>query len=101
MAVDYLLQKTMGKNLSSKYGQKLDTTKKLVIDALITISKRVIQKPAAGDLVGNQIAENFTKATSKSTPEDPIKSMTVQKPPQTSIPEEIYIPPKKQQQIID
>ena len=92
----------MGKSLSNKYGQKLGTTKKLVTDALKTISKRVIHKTAdsASHLVGNQIAEIFTKAASNSTPENPIKSMTMQLPP-TSIPEEICIPPKKQQQITD
>ena len=92
----------MGKSLSNKYGQKLDATKKLVTDALKTISKRVIHKTAdsAGHLVGNQITEIFTNAASNSTPESSIKSMTVQLPP-TSIPEEIYTPPKKQQQITD
>ena len=48
--------KSIGKNLSSKYGQKLvDRAKKSTTDALKTASKRKIQKTAeaTGDLVGN------------------------------------------------
>ena len=40
-----LLQKNIGKNLSSKYVQKLlDSTKNSTIDAIKTASKRAIQK---------------------------------------------------------
>ena len=54
----------MGKNLSSKYGQKLlDTTKELATDALKTVSKNTIQKTSetTGDLVGNKSAEKMIK----------------------------------------
>ena len=56
-------------NMDSKYGQKLlDTTKNLAIHALKTVLKRLIQEvaEATGDLVGNKIAGNITKAASKS-----------------------------------
>ena len=52
--------KNMGKNLSSKYGQKLvDSAQKSTTDAIKTTSIRAIQKPAetAGDLIGNKIAD--------------------------------------------
>ena len=39
--------KTMGKNLSNKYGQKLlDSAKQSIADAIKTASKRAIQKTA-------------------------------------------------------
>ena len=60
--------KYMGKNLSSKYGQKLlDTTKKPGTDALKTASKRVLRKTTetTGDLVGNKTADKITSATSQ------------------------------------
>ena len=55
--------KNIGRNLSSKYGQKLvDTAKKSATDALKTASKRAIQKTAeaTGDLVGKKIADKIT-----------------------------------------
>ena len=56
--------KNIGKNLSNnKYGQKLlDSAKKSTTDAIKTASKRAIQKraKAAGDLVGNKIADKIS-----------------------------------------
>ena len=63
--------KNMGKSLSNKYAatsatnvaQKLlDSAKKSTTDARRTASKRVIQKiaEAAGDLIGNKIADKIT-----------------------------------------
>ena len=55
-----LLQKNIGKNLSTKYGQKLlNSAKKSAIDAIKTDSKKAIQKTAeaTGDLIGNKIAD--------------------------------------------
>ena len=55
--------KNIGRNLSSKYGQKLvDTAKKSATDTLKTASKRAIQKTAeaTGDLVGKKIADKIT-----------------------------------------
>ena len=54
----------MSTHLSNMYSQKLlDSTKKYATDALKTASKRAIQKTAeaAGDLIGNKIADKITK----------------------------------------
>ena len=53
----------IGKNVSSKYGQKLlDHAKESATDALKASSKRVIQKPAEanGDLFGNKTVVEIT-----------------------------------------
>ena len=52
--------KNMGKNLSNK--QLLDTAKKSTTDTIKTTSKRPIQKTAeaAGDLLGNKIADKIS-----------------------------------------
>ena len=60
--------KSMGKNLSNKYGQKrLDSAKKSTRDAIKTASKRAIQKIAetTGDLIGNKIADKITSFSKK------------------------------------
>ena len=61
--------KNSGKNLSSKYGQKLiDTAKKSTADGIKTASKRAIQKieEASGNLIGNKIADKRTSVAKKS-----------------------------------
>ena len=60
--------KNSGKNLSSKYGQKLDTAKKSTTDEIKTASKRAIQKieEASGDLISNKIADKRTSVAKKS-----------------------------------
>ena len=67
------LAKNMGKKLSNKYGQKLDTAKKSTMDAIKTASKRAIQKTteATSDLVGNKIANKITSVSKKSVKELP------------------------------
>ena len=58
--------KNIGKNLSNKYGLKLlDSAKKSTTDAIKTASKRAIQKTAeaAGDLIGNKIADRITSVS--------------------------------------
>ena len=53
----------MGTHLSNKYENKLfDTIKKSTTDAIITASKKAIQKTAeaTGDLIGNKIADKIT-----------------------------------------
>ena len=60
----------MGKNLSNKYSQKsLDSAKKSTKHAIITASKRVIQKTADAtwDLIDNKIADKITNASKKSS----------------------------------
>ena len=54
--------KNMGKNLSNKYGQKLlDSTKKSTTDAIITASKRAIQKTAEATGVSKKPAKQLYK----------------------------------------
>ena len=62
--------KNMGKNLSSKYGQKLlDSAKKSTTDAIKTASKRAIQKTAetSGDLIGNKSDDIIISVSKKSS----------------------------------
>ena len=77
---------SFGRKIGNKYGKKImNTAAKTGIDAAKTGSKRVFQKTAeaAGDLIGNKIADKIT---------------SIGKPKEI---EEIYIPPEKRQQIID
>ena len=69
----------------------MDTATKTGIDAAKTASKRVVQKTAeaAGDLIGNKIADKIT-SISKLKEREKAKEV-----------EEIYIPSEKRQQIID
>ena len=62
----------MGKNLRSKYSQKLpDSAKKSTTDAMKTASKRAIQKTAeaTGNFIGNKIADEITSALKRSSVE--------------------------------
>ena len=61
--------KSISKNLSGKYRQKfLDHVTQFETDVLKTVSKRAIPKTAeaAGDLIGNKVADRFTKASKTS-----------------------------------
>ena len=68
----------------------MHTAAKTGIDAAKTISKRIVQKTAeaTGGLIGSKIADKIT-------------SIGKSKEKETKNTEEIYIPPKKCQQIID
>ena len=68
----------------------MDTATKTGIDAAKIASKRVVQKSseATGGLIGSKIADKIT-------------SIGKSKEKETKNTEEIYIPPKKCQQIID
>ena len=58
--------KYMGKSLSNKYGQKLDSAKKSTTDAIKTASKRAMATAeATGELIGNKIADKITSASKK------------------------------------
>ena len=60
--------KSMVKNWSNKYGQKLlDSAKTSTADAIKTGSKRAIQKTAeaTGDFIGNKIADKITSVSKK------------------------------------
>ena len=64
--------KNIGKDVSSKYSQKLvDTGKKSATDATKTASKRAIQKTAeaTGDFIGKKIADKITSVSKKSLKE--------------------------------
>ena len=85
---------SFGRKIGNKYGKKImNTAAKTGIDAAKTGSKRVFQKTAeaAGDLIGNKIAD---KITSIGQP----KEKETNKHKKT---EEIYIPLEERQQVID
>ena len=83
---------SFARTFGNKHGKQLmDTATKTGIDAAKTASKRVVQKTAeaAGDLIGNSIADKIT-SIGKPKEKEKIKEI-----------EEIYIPPEKRPQIID
>ena len=82
---------SFARKFGDKYGKKLiNTATKTGINAEKTFLERVVQKTAeaAGDLIGNKIADKIT-------------SIGKPKEKETKEIEEIYIPPEKRQQIID
>ena len=94
--------KSMGKNLSNKYGQKLlDSAKKLTTDAIKTASERAIQKAAeaSGDLIGYRIADKITSVSKKSSAELQSKNDDANNEIEAS--KKRYISPEERQQIID
>ena len=74
--------KTMGKNVSNKYSQSID-------------SKRAIQKAAeaSGDLIGIKFADKTAKKSSK--------ELHLKNENKLEIPKERYISTEKRQKIID
>ena len=71
----------------------IDTATKTEADAAKTASKRVVKETAVatGDLIGNKIAGKFTSlGKTKSDGKEKVKEE-----------QEIYIPPEKNQQVID
>ena len=95
--------KTIGKNLSGKYSQKLlDSAKKCTTDAIKTTSKRAIQKTAeaTGDLIGNKIPDiiTFIKLHSKKSSKELHSNEANSK---IKIPKERYIYLEERQQPID
>ena len=95
--------KSMGKNLSNKYGQKLlNSAKKSTTDAIKTASKRVIQKTAeaTGDLIGNKIAEKIT-SVSKPNNSNNNNNNNNNKDVELTTHKKRYISPEERQQIIN
>ena len=91
--------KNIGKNISSKYSQKLvDSAKKSLTDTIKTASKRAIQKAAeaTGDLIGNKSAHNITIVSREFHSKELSSNESNNK-----IPKERYISPEERQQIID
>ena len=87
---------SFAKNISNKYSKKLlDSAKKSTADAIITVSKKSVQKTAeaTGDLIGNKVAYKIT-STSQSSKE-------LQSQNELKIPKERYLSPYEGQQIID
>ena len=72
----------------------MDTAKKQGTNFAKTAVKKIVQKSteAAGDLIGNKIADKITPLG---------KSKNKEKENEINEPEEITIPPEKRQQIID
>ena len=76
--------KNIGKNLSSKYSQKLlNSAKKSTTDTIKTASKRAIQKSAkaTGDLICNKTADRVTRkgpGTLPSKMQDKCKNLILQ-----------------------
>ena len=86
---------SFARKFGDKYGKKLmDTATKTGIDASKTASKRAVQKTAeaTGDLIGNKIADKIASLD---------ESENKKKKDETIEVEEIFIPAKKRQQIID
>ena len=91
--------KSIGKNLSGRYGQKpLDSAKRSTADAIKTAWKRAIQKTAeaTGDLIGNKIANKIASVSKKYK-----KPQNNKKNDESELPKQRYISPQKRQLIID
>ena len=89
--------KNIGKNISSKYSQKLvDSAKKSGTDGRKTTSKRAIQKSAevTGDLIGSKIVDKITSTSNK------FKDLHSSEA-NNEIPKERHISPQERQQVID
>ena len=83
---------SFARKFGDKYGKKiLDTATKTGIDAAKTAFKRLVQETAeaAGDLIGNKIADKITSICKLEEKEKANKA------------EEVYIPTEKRKQIID
>ena len=96
-----LFAKNMGKNLSNKYGQKfLDSGNKSTTNVIKIASKRAIQKTAeaAGDLIGNKIADEITSVSKKSAKE--LQNNETEIGVERASPKKRYISPEERQQII-
>ena len=94
--------KTIDKNLSNKYGQKLlDSPKTSTTDAIKTTSKRAIQKTAEaiGDLIDDKNADKIRSVSKKSTKELPKDETEVDVERATT--KKRYTSPEERQQIID
>ena len=95
--------KNIGKNISSRYSQKLvDSAKMSATNTIKTASKRAIQKAAEakGDFIGHKIADKITRVSKKCPRELHSKELSSNEA-NNEIPRERYIPPQERQQIID
>ena len=91
--------KSMGKNLSNKYGQKLlNSAKKSTTDAIKTVAKREIQETAeaTGDMIGNKIAGKITSVSKEPNNNNNNNNEDVD----ITAHKKRYISPEERQQII-
>ena len=96
-----MMSKNIDKNVSDKYSPKfLDNAKQSATGAFKTASKRVIQRTAEAtdDLLGNKIAESFTKI-SKNLQQNNSEAVTNEH--DKEIPKERYMSPEERQKTID
>ena len=96
--------KNRGKNVSSKYDQKvLDRAKKSTADAIKIVSKKAIQKTAeaTGDLIGNEIADKITDISKNFLMELHSKKLQNNEAnDEIEIPKERYISQKKYSKLL-
>ena len=88
-----------GTIFNNKYGKKsTDTAIKTAKDFATISGKKIVHKSAeaAGDLIGNKIADKITAKPSKKSHNEEIQSNEVN----NEIPKERYIFPKERQKII-
>ena len=96
--------KSMGKNLSNKYNQKLlDSAKKSIKDALKTASKRAIQKTTepTGDLIGHKITDKITSVSKKKSTKELHNNDETEEDAEIITHKKRYISPEERQKIID
>ena len=91
--------KSIGKNLSKKYSQKIiDTARKSTTYAIKTASKIAIKKTAeaTGDLIDNKIADKITSISKKPTTELHSKQLPKEEDVElTTHKKKIHIPKRK------
>ena len=95
--------KSMVKNWSNKYGQKLlDSAKTSTADAIKTGSKRAIQKTAeaTGDFIGNKIADKITSVSKKKSIKE-LPNEETEEDTEITTHKKRYISPEERQQILD
>ena len=95
--------KNIGKSLSNKYGQELDSAKKSTTDVIKTASKRAIQKTAeaTGDLIGNEIADKIINVSKKKPTKELPNDETKEEDVEIATSKKRYISPEVRKQIIE
>ena len=102
MDFDFLLKILAKIIVVSTVKSLLTVQKNSVTDAIKTDSKGAIQKnaEAAGDLIGNEIADKMTSVSTECHSKKSPKELNSHKA-NNEIPKQRYISPKERQQIID
>ena len=95
--------KNIGKSLSNKYGQELDSAKKSTTDVIKTASKRAIQKTAeaTGDLIGNEIADKIINVSKKKPTKELPNDETKEEDVEIATSKKRYISSEVRKQIIE